>query len=329
MYSLPEGLREQPDMLRVMALASGAAATLANTVGDTATATAALNAQLDRLPIHARLALLQGDTLGYRGMLALLSSDDQVAESEDSLAILFSRYLESAVGRSLGVLQIKSLRDQLRHQHMSNTFLGLELPGIPTLRLDIQQLSRLTYLRGLREFSSVPLASRLTSVPAAWYEPVRKVSSKQPNQLELSFTLSTIRLREHLVAVKSLNAGGTRVHEIKSDAVEFRGVSWCMILHSTSEGHQLLLGLKPTFLLRQDAADQLAGIYIEFQYRLDSASPLITELKRRVWIGANGFGTDNFVQAYGKREGDPTELDWWKDYFVDGHVRFSATVTIL
>ncbi|MEW5297078.1 MAG: hypothetical protein WDW36_000309 [Sanguina aurantia] len=168
---LPEGLREQPDMLRVMALASGAAATLANTVGDTATATAALNAQLDRLPIHARLALLQGDTLGYRGMLALLSSDDQVAESEDSLAILFSRYLESAVGRSLGVLQIKSLRDQLRHQHMSNTFLGLELPGIPTLRLDIQQLSRLTYLRGLREFSSVPLASRLTSVPAAWRNP--------------------------------------------------------------------------------------------------------------------------------------------------------------
>lgn len=316
-------------MLCVMAFASGAAAILANAVGDTPTAEAALTAQLNRLPIHARLALLQANKLGYQGMFALLSSDDQIAESEDSLAILFSRYLETEVGKSLGVLQIKSLRDQLRHQHMSNTFLGLELPGIPKLCLDIQQLSRLTYVRGLCGLNSVPLASRLASVPAAWYEPVRKLSSKQLNKVELSFHLSTSRLVEQLEAAKLLNAGGTRVHVIESDAVEFRGVSWRMILLSVPDGRQLLLGLRPTFMLRQDAANQLAGIFVEYQCRLDSASPLITELKHREWIGAVGTGTVNFVQRYGKREGDPTELDWWKGYIVNGHVCFSATVTIL
>lgn len=322
-------MRAQPDVSQVLTLATAATVALANTASTAPLETreALLSSQLNKLPTCTRLELLKNCQLHYEGMLALLGSDDQIADSEDSLATLLSRYLDSATGQLLTPTQFKTLTDLLRYQHMSNTFLGLELPNMPLLSLDNQQLSRLMYLRGLKEAANIPPTFRLSLVPAAWYEPARKIATRPTNSVQLVFNLSESALVEFLNATVLVNSGGIGMHSLIGDVVEFRGVSWCIILQSVPD-RQLIVGVRPAFDSRK-LIDHSAGIFAEYQLRLTSTSPTIHTRKIATWIAAAGSGPNNFVQAIGKRPGDPTQLDWWKEYIVDGFVRFTSTVTIL
>lgn len=290
-----------------------------------------LHKHLNKMPISVRLELMKGCLLGYAGMLGLLGSNDQIAESEDSLAVHLSRYLDSTVGRRLLASEVTHLKSQLRYPHMSNMFLGLELPSISKLCLDSKEQSHLLFLRGLAGVGSVPMEFRLPSVPAAWYKPARKLPTSRENtcSVNLRFDLSESVLDAHLKATTLVASGGRSHHLLVGDAVDFKGVSWSIVLWSFPPKRQLLVGVRPTFNLRDSSAAQLAGIYAECDCRLDSATPVVSGSRRAAWIGHAGSATDNFVQVKGGRPGNPLQLEWWKDYVVDGFVRFSATVTIL
>lgn len=328
-FNLPGGLREQPCLTCISTHAFNAVLALANTTQSTPPHHTLIT-HLEALPSFVRLALLTGCKLGFTAMLILLSSDEQVADSEDDLAQLLSSYFASDMGKACSASERKQLRDELRYQHMSHMFVALKLPGISGLRLSIQEASQLLYLRGLPGFASIPLKCRQPAVAAAWYKPARKQAIIPPDSFELKLKISERALSEHLNAVALLKTGGHGVHRLSGDVVDFRGVSWLMELYSAHTMH-LWVGvrtLKKTARGIESNAVCLAGVYAKACCRLDSASPTI---KREVigWVSKSGPGCVNFVQNVEKRPGDPTDVSWWKDYIRDGHVLFSATVQIM
>ncbi|MEW5314381.1 MAG: hypothetical protein WDW38_005887 [Sanguina aurantia] len=264
LLNLPEGLREHRDMAPCIVLGMAALVSLANPAPPasfppppfmasasspvpTEAELAAMSSQLHRLPASVRLALLKGCKLGFVGMLALLGSDDQVADSEDALATLLCNYLKSGSVRELSASQIKTLKDQLRCQHMSNAFLGFDLPSMSLLCLDLQQLSLLMYLRGLSNFDSIPVQHRQSTVPTAWYEPPRKSAAGQRNKVHLTLQISESALSEHLKHLASMKSGGKAPAPIFGPAAELNGISWRMMLASPTIHQQLWLAVQPVF----------------------------------------------------------------------------------
>lgn len=290
-----------------------------------------LSSQLCKLPNSVRLAILEGCKLGFPGMLALLGSDEQVAESEDCLAMLLARYLEGEIGMACSAAEIKELTGLLRYQHMSHNFLAFKVPSIPKLSLDMQQFAHLTYLRGLPGSACIPLYHRQPTVPAAWYEPARKQAIILPDTLELAFDLSESALSEHLSAITLFKSGGPVPQIILSGPVEFKGASWRLSLQSPTLEQQLYVGVQAKFeqsCMRDSTASLTAGIYADITYRMDSASPVITA-KGTSWVGQRAVGYALSAKEFGKLPGDPLDLGWWKGYIQDGHVRFSASVKVL
>lgn len=92
MFDLPEGFTEQPEIANVKDWAMRMTVELSNAAVATPhqTAEQALTKHMHKLPAAVRLALLEGGQLSFLGMLVLLSSEDQPADSEDSLALDFS-----------------------------------------------------------------------------------------------------------------------------------------------------------------------------------------------------------------------------------------------
>lgn len=342
LLNLPEGLREHRDMAPCIVLGMAALVSLANPAPPasfppppfmasasspvpTEAELAAMSSQLHRLPASVRLALLKGCKLGFVGMLALLGSDDQVADSEDALATLLCNYLKSGSVRELSASQIKTLKDQLRCQHMSNAFLGFDLPSMSLLCLDLQQLSLLMYLRGLSNFDSIPVQHRQSTVPTAWYEPPRKSAAGQRNKVHLTLQISESALSEHLKHLASMKSGGKAPAPIFGPAAELNGISWRMMLASPTIHQQLWLAVQPVF---GGAAPRRTGMFAELVCSKDGVDPVFLGKAAGSWLGAGGTCVAKFVPACSYRAGDATELAWWKDDIVDGHVRFVATVTL-
>lgn len=316
-------------MLPVLALAMTVVTTLLNTAS-TAPVDAhqkALSVKTLKLDVSVRLALLQGCKLACTGMLVLLSSDEQVADSEDTLATLVYSYTKSAMGRACTAAQTKTLKDQLRYQHMSNAFVGCALQSMPSLSLNVQQLSQLLYLRGLKQFASIPVLHRLPTVPEAWYKPPRKQALSSLETVEISFDVPESALSEHLCALVRFKAGGAVAPtELVSGCVESKsqGTSWRMLLMSPSRDEQLWLVVRPSFVTSLNTVSWKANIYVDISYSIDGAATVMTG-KTSTWVGAGGVCVKVFVPS---ETGDATDISWWKDYINDGHVRFRATVTV-
>lgn len=330
-----EQLQEQPDTIKVVEWALDIIVGLAKTAVATQQQTVQqiLYTQMHKVPAYARLALLKGGKLCFHGMLALLSSDDQIADSEDSLAHLLACYMQSAMGRKSAPSEIMQLRNQLRYQHLSGLFFAFSLPSFPQLALTMQELSFLVYLRSIRgPVHVLPIHSE-PLFPAAWYKAARKLAhacnNSVRNSFELQFNVSESDLSGHLKKAASLRAGGTSSSKLTSGSVQFRGISWTMSLQSLTSGHHLCLAVHPTLVADASAEACNSGIFAEVSFRLDSACPVITATLPPHWFGRGGRGFDNFVQKFGKRPGNPTDLNWWRDYMTDRHVRFSATVKLL
>lgn len=227
-----------------------------------------LSSQLCKLPHSVRLAILEGCKLGFPGMLALLGSDKQVAESEDCLSMLLARYLEGEIGGACSAAEMKELTGLLRYQHMSHNFLAFKVPSIPKLSLGMQQFAHLTYLRSLPGSACIPLYHRQPTVPAAWYEPARKQATILPETLELAFEFSESALSHHLSAITLLKTGGPVPQIILSGPEEFKGASWRLSLQSLTLERQLYVGVQAKFEpsgVRDSTASLTAGIYADIQ----------------------------------------------------------------
>ncbi|MEW5307414.1 MAG: hypothetical protein WDW36_009814 [Sanguina aurantia] len=117
LINVPEALSSQPVLHHnISELAAKIAVGLANGASTEPPSAhqQSLSAQLHRLPASMRLQLLQGCQLGYPGMLALLSSEEQVTDSEDGLALALLRYLQQGPGCVCSAVEAKNLKDQLR-----------------------------------------------------------------------------------------------------------------------------------------------------------------------------------------------------------------------
>lgn len=220
------------------------------------------------------------------------------------------------------------MQDQLRYQQMSSIFIAFRLPSLPKLALDTQDLAFLMYLRSVQGVDVLPSDRSLPSYPAAWFQPARQLAKPLWSSFNLALDISVSKLSEHLKAASLLRGGGAAAPVIRSACVEFRGVSWAMTLQSFSQKQTLHLGLEHTLLAGAGVAALKAGVYARITFRLDSASPIISATTSPIWIGSGG-GYDNFVQQFGKRQGDASDINWWTDYIVDGRVCFSATVELL
>lgn len=335
LFNLPEGLREHKDMvvfieLGMVALASLFNANTSSIVVPSSTAStartaasdmqlAALSARLHNLPRSVRFALLNACKLNYAGILALLSSNDQIADSEDALAIALSRNLKFRIPGTFSSMEEKVLKDQLRFQHMSHAFVGLELPGLTSLSLDLQQQSHLLYLRGLPQYASTPEKLRLASVPAAWYKAPRQACAPKTEILQLMLNIPVSALSKHFKALVHLRSGGAVPAGIHGPLVVFQGTSWRLSLASPTDEKLLWLVVLPTFASPRNAAR--TSIFAECMCGSDMGSGFSKEVSRGAWMGVNGV-------CVGKCPGDATELAWWKSHIVDGYVRFTATVTL-
>lgn len=338
LYDLPQTLRLQPELSRVKDFAGWVSETLANTASSPETSSEAhhtmLHAQINKLPLKTRRAMLKGCRLDHAGMLILLSSDQQLTDSEDDMALILMQYIKDRKGVTrLSAKEIKSLQKQLRYQYMSNRFVGLCVPSIPSLAIDSDLLYHLMYLRGLKGGDSIPRKYQQSKVPAAWYAPARTTAAtcSMPASITLTLKLSEKTLSQHLDAAVLLKSGKNKETEptsVQDSAVVSRGVSWRIKLSSCSVSQLLYLGVKATevpFSLDSTACKQ-AGVYASITYCCESASPVITYATKAFWAGKETMGITNFVQKYGKRAGDPLDLAWWKDYIQDGHLCFSATI---
>lgn len=334
-FNLLEDLHEQPRIANVIKWAVGITVELSKTVVATQQQTAqqVLTAQMLELPAYARMALLKDGKLNYQGMLALLSSDEQIADSEDDLALLLVSYMQGEAGKACSLFETNTLQDQLRFQHMSGAFFAFKLPSIPQLALNSRELSFLMYLAKIKGPVALPLDFSVPAFPQAWYKPARKLAHAtkcgHENFFQITFNISESELSDHLKAAALILAGGATPSTLRSKDVMFRGISWIMSLQSMANGNVLLLAVQP--ILGADVGIEAGkcGIYVDVTLRLDSAHPIITSTTQPMWSGLGGRGYNNFVQQFGKRPGDPTDLNWWKDYITDGHVQFSATVKLL
>lgn len=332
LINVPEALTSQPALHHISELAAKFAVGLANAASTEPPPAhqQSLSAQLHRLPASMRLELLQGCQLGFPGMLALLSSEEQVTDSEDGLALALLRYLQQGPKCAM---EAKILKDQLRYQHMSNAFLGLHVPDIPKLAITHRLLSHLIYLRGLTGGTCIPLRSQQPTVPVAWYAPARKLVAPSPDSVELTLDVSESALSEHLKAAVLFKAGGPAPPSMLGGPVKLRDRTWRIILSSNSVASLLFVGVTCPGKLAgvpECAAAKTAGAYAELVCRMENTSPVISG-KSATWFTDQGMGWVNFVQAgvNGKRTGDPMELEWWREYIKEGHVRFTATVKIL
>lgn len=323
-FDLPEGLQEQPEVTPVLDLAVAAVASLANNIRNAHPDAPAdlLTSIILELPAYVRLALLQGCKLEFAGMLVLLSSDEQVADCEDSLATFLCSFLKSSVGKRCTAAQVKELKGQLRHQHMSNAFVGFVLPGIARLSLDNQQMAHLMYLRGLKHFDSIPVIYQQRKVPAAWYKPPRTQALPALVSCEITLDVSEAALAAHLQALALFKDGGDRPVPIQGPCVEIRGTSWGLLFASPRCEQPLRLILRPNPTTPEAMAFRKPGIYVEADFCIAGKSP---KCDRRVtcWIGNGGFCLKDFGRAHGA-----SQLAWWKQYIVEGSMRFSATLTI-
>lgn len=335
LFNLPEGMKEQADVARVMSYAGAIVVALANLAGTTVSSMqqAALSSKIHQLPVSARLALLKGCKLGYMGMLVLLRSKEMLTDSEDSLALILARYIRKERGDRCTLEQIGDLKDQLQYQHMSHRFLGLELPGIPALCLDVNQLSQLMYLRGLQGGESIPQSCRQPSVPAAWYKPHRQQAHAQPITFVLTLRVPEADLSCHLTAAALLTSGGVAAPDLASAKVAVGGVSWCLTLRSRSPDSRLWVVVAPVTRNPrpyETSSSSKAGNYANIELRLLSSTPPAMTSQFTEWIARDGLSFPNFFQPwFCHRPGDPMNLTWWKDFLRDGHLCMNATVTFL
>lgn len=327
LFELPEELRTRPCMTIVMDFAMTTAIQLANSFATPhlASDSSLLAEQLTQLPLYVRLEMLQRCCLKFPAMCTLLRSEQQITDSEDSLAMLLADYLRSDAGIQCSASEITQLKQQIRYQHLSTLFVAFELPGIRQLSLDKEQLSQLLYIRDARRFLPMPSELRQPNVPNAWYKLARD-SPPSDNSVKLVLYLSEKALSHYLKGVARLKSGGAAPSDVHSLHVECKGTSWCMKLQSLKPDSQFCFAVQPTFNKKLSLASQRAGLVVCVIFRVENVHPMISRHTGLVLAGKGGVGIDNFVQDSEKRLGDPTELDWWRKYIKDGHIRFSATV---
>lgn len=147
----------------------------------------------------------------------------------------------------------------------------------------------------------------------------------------LKLKISEKNLSEHLQAIALSNRGGSWPKSIQGQRTQFIGSFWVMEMESSSDVRQLWVGVTRLHAMNgnlDSRASYTAGIYAKVTYSLETVYPITME-GNPAWISVHGRGCSNFAQAVGNREGDPTDLSWWKDYIMEGHVHFSATVQLM
>lgn len=274
--------------------------------------------------------MLTGNKVGFAAIKILISSEDQIADSEDHLAVLLNLYLGSPAGLACTAHERIELRNLLRCQHMSNTFVGLKLPHMPLFHFSPTLWPKLMFLRGLTGFASIPPGNRLDDVPEAWYKPARKLQATTPTSVELTLTISESDFMKHVTAGAVFKSGGAPPPALSGPCVELQRTSWGLHFGTPADAFQLYV--KPTCTDPRpigSVASEKVGVHVEITYRMHSTSAAVALTCSKCWVGPGGMGPSNFVQTHGKRRGDPTDFAWWKDYIIGGHLRFSATVKLL
>ncbi|MEW5308260.1 MAG: hypothetical protein WDW38_000233 [Sanguina aurantia] len=208
--TLSEALTQQPGVSGIPAFACSLAVHLAATASSVPPLMPVdlLTVELERLPVSARWAIFTSGRVGCTALKCLLGGDDMIADSEDDLAIELHRLFCSDDGPTFPPAERVQLKNLLRYQHMSNTFLGLKLPHMPHCRSwPPSGGSQLTYLRGLTGFDSIPAVCRLGTVPEAWYTQPRRQAASPPNSVELTLSISR---SDHAVGGSQRGAQGRR-----------------------------------------------------------------------------------------------------------------------
>ncbi|MEW5305775.1 MAG: hypothetical protein WDW36_008293 [Sanguina aurantia] len=329
LFTLSEALTQQPEASGIPAFACSLAVHLAATASSVPPPMPVdpLSVHLRRLPVSVRWAVFTSVTVGFNALRCLLGSNDMIAESEDHLAIELNRRLCHG-SPTFSPAERVELRNLLRYQHMSSTFLGLKLPHMPHLQLTAALWPQLTYLRGLPGFDRIPAEHRLTTVPSAWYKRPRRQAASPPHSVELTLRISRSDLEGQLAATAAYQAGGAAPPTLSGGAEALRGVAWTLNLGSPNGVFQLLV--RPTRKdpgSRANVALEKAGVFAKLTFHLQAVSTPI-HYQCSAWIGSPGWGPAHFFQQQGGRKGDLMDLAWWQDYIIDEHLRFTATVTM-
>lgn len=293
-------------------------------------ASPALTAQLLRLPHAAFLALLESDAL--------------TTDSEDSVLLLLSWWLEgcNVQDRPCSKELVAELQGQVRYSRLSPTFLAQALPLVPHLNPSLIQLSQLNEFRSFTLVQSLLFCQDLKSeCPSGWFKPKRLLAfGKGSDTVSVTLLISSSQLRQYTLSVKEMEQGGPEPTPL-SASVDFRGFRLSLgMLASPNKDNadvafQWLVGVCACVRLpsRSSTADLQLGFPCSCTVSLHSNIPetfsenLLFTLPMGSLFLSVCSGWQDFPKVASNLPGDLSDLSWWDPFIVDGNVKLTAEFT--
>lgn len=302
-YSLPPGLQASTDFSTIMAHAE---LSLLATFGD------ALH--IIRSPVLLQHFL----SLPQPCLLALLQSPGLTTDSEESVLLLLSSWLEQPVGQLCSTEQVLELNSLIRYSRLSRPYLtglcdSLQLPQLT--RAQLLELSAFCSLR-TEQFWGTETHNN----PQGWYSQPRPTPTPHESGVRLSMVVAEAELARLLAALES----DRDVSPLETQAVYAEGFLWTLDLHVSNQ--HLWCTVKARGLKSIQSMDQgltLAhAVPRALTIQIDAPEPLIISSSTYIPVHTKGAG----VRLAGVRSdfSESAHMDWWAKYVVDGCVRLSA-----
>lgn len=276
--------------------------------------------------------------LPFPALLDLLSSDLLTSNSEDSVLMLVSWWLEDAMRAQRGcdAQQLLQLQGVIRYSRLSSTYMAQALCFLPRFCPTAAQINELNQFQKYSPNQRVMFCKNMKTVcPAGWYKPQRPLSTSRDHEtVSLTLFVTTAQLRVYLAEVKMYEEGGRTPRQL-STAVLFKGFSIHLALGCQKK--QDTVGVDKGYVYVYVRArlpkinsmvDLHPGFPGSFTLSIDSnvpGSPLYTLSASSRFMG-RGYGWTDFAKNASQLPGNSSDLAWWDSFIIDGHVRFTAVV---
>lgn len=264
-------------------------------------------------------------SLPQPAMLALLQSPELKTDAEATVLLLLNSWTEEPAGMACCAEQVDELYAWVRYSRISRPFLaGLcDLGQAPQLKPK--------QLLELWEFCSLPSETMWVTDaqhnPAGWYLPKRPIPPAHESRVQLQLVVTEAALR-HLLGrvgdaslVDFVHASEAVYAEGYMWRLEFAtdgGNLWCTV---NARGVPSLKGMAAGFHLSN-------GVICTFSLQIDAVVPFEIHESMLWVIHTDGAGS-SFTAPDGEANSeDPTRIEWWARYIVDGRVSFTAVVEI-
>lgn len=267
--------------------------------------------------------------LPYAAVLAILTSDKIFTDSEDTVLMLLSWWLEEHEGKKCTASEeLSKLQGAIRYSRLSAAYLTQAVPHLSRLCVGEKYMLELLEVQSWEAKSAAPFPEQLLqdlSLPAGWLKPARQSNSSLKCYLNLDIYEADLRAKFKNASTRKTR--GPMVADFTTSAT-VRGFRVTLRLGFGQPGKLVCALDMHAQLPRWDTLmDMWPGVPYEVMVSLvDPNRDEQLKLQKRGLVLGHVAWTLNELAP--NHSGDPFELAWWDPFLTRGRVRLTAAISL-